>query len=516
MTNPTDNYTFDVVVIGSGPGGFAAANRATDFGNKVCLIEKSHIGGAGIINGVLTSKTMYELSMDYSVAARIDRGYRASALSVDYSKVRNTVLEAAREKQYQMRSQIETFSHLSQKGTISLITGFAKFKDAHTVEVDDQGKLLTVKGEYFIIATGAHPRQLPGVKTDGKRIITSDNILSLSKFPGRMLIIGSGIIGCEFATIFSNFNQTQVHLLDRSNRVLPYEDDDISEFVSGNLEENGVTVHHTAQLRCIREHPGHLEIVLDYDAGNSRVIDVDVALIAIGREPNTKHLGLQELGVTPDKRGLIPVDEYGNVENTNGHKNIYAVGDVTGHAQLYSVAEFQGRLAAEAIAKNISYLPDYSNMSTLMFFKPEVAAVGANEKTLQDKNIGYRAVYYSNLMVNRAIAMRNTHGFVKILVSNDKEQRILGMRASGPQASAYIVAVAHLINQGNSLSEVLRVFYPHPSITEGIQESMRALASKSIYKPMAFPKQIKVSEWKPGDPKTQTPRDEKIRKSQKK
>jgi dihydrolipoamide dehydrogenase len=513
MTDATEKYTFDVVVIGSGPAGFAAANRAADFNKKVCLIEKSHIGGTGIINGVLTSKTMYELSMDYSVASRIDRGYRASGLSVDYNLVRNTVLEAAREKQYQMRSQIETFANLSQEGTISLITGMAKFKDAHTVEVNDQGELITIKGEHFIIATGAHPRKLPGVQIDGKRIITSDNILSLSRFPGRMLIIGSGIIGCEFATIFSNFNQTQVHLLDRSNRVLPYEDDEVSEFVSQNLEADGVTVHHTAQLRCIREHPDHLEVVLDYDAGNSKVIEVDVALVAIGREPNTQDIGLELLGIIPDKRGLIPVDDYGCAQNTQGYSNIYAVGDITGQAQLYSVAEFQGRLAVEAIMKNICYHPDYSNMSTLMFFKPEVAAVGANEKTLQEKNIGYKSVYYSNSLINRAIAMRNTHGFVKILVSNDDKQRILGMRAAGPQASSFIVAIAHLINQGNSVSEVLRVFYPHPSITEGIQESMRALAHKSIYKPVAFPKHIKVGEWIPGVPNTHTPQYEKIKKS---
>jgi dihydrolipoamide dehydrogenase len=513
MTDSTEKYSFDVVVIGSGPAGFAAANRATDFGKRVCLIEKSHIGGAGIINGVLTSKTMYELSMDYSVAARIDRGYRASALTVDYSRVRNTVLEAAREKQYQMRSQIETFANVSQQGTISLITGFAKFKDANTVEVNDQKKTLTINGDHFIIATGAHPRHLPGVKIDGKRIITSDNILSLSKFPERMLIIGSGIIGCEFATIFSNFQQTQIHLLDRSNRVLPYEDDDVSEFVSQNLETNGVTVHHTAQLRSIREHSGHLEVVLDYDAGNSKVIEVDVALIAIGRSPHTQNLGLEVLGITTDERGLIPVDEYGCVKNTREYSNIYAAGDCTRQAQLYSVAEFQGRLAVEAIMKNISDQPDYSNMSTLMFFKPEVAAVGANERVLQENNIGYKMVYYSNSLINRAIAMRNTHGFVKILVSNDDKERILGMRAAGPQASSFIVAVAHLINQGNSVSEVLRVFYPHPSITEGIQESMRALASKSLYKQVAFPKHIKVREWKPGDPKTQTPRDEKIKKS---
>jgi dihydrolipoamide dehydrogenase len=504
---------FDIVIIGSGPGGFAAANRALDYGLHVCLIEKSHLGGAGIINGVLTSKTMYELSMDYSVAARIDRGYRASALAVDYKQVRHTVLEAAREKQYQMRSQIETFTGKPDLGDIVLVHGHARFQSNSTVEVTNKDETFEISGKHFIVATGACPRQLPEIKTDGKRIITSDDILSLSKFPERMLIIGSGIIGCEFATIFSNFKQTQVHLLDRSNRVLPYEDDDVSRFVSENLEQNGVTVHHTAQLRCIREHPSHLEVVLDYAAGHSKVIEVDLTLVAIGRAPNTKDLGFEKIGVCPDKRGMVKVSDSGQMENTKGYQNIYAVGDITGHTQLYSVAEFQGRLAVESIMDNICYTPDYSNMSTLMFFKPEVAAVGANEKTLQEKGIGYKAVFYSNALVNRAIAMRNTHGFVKILVSNDNKQRILGMRAAGPQASSFIVAVAHLINQGNSVSEVLKIFYPHPSITEGIQECMRALASKSIFKPLAFPENIIVSEWNPGDPITQTPKDEKIKKN---
>lgn len=500
--NDTLNY-FDLVVIGSGPGGFAAASRALDYGLNVALIEKQHLGGAGILNGVLTSKTMYELSMDYSVAARIDRGYRASALSVDYGKVRKTVLEAAREKQYQMRSQIETFFNQAGSGNIQLISGHARFVDESTIEVKDKNKQHLIKGKYFIIATGSRPREYPNLKTDGKRIITSDNILSLNEFPERLLIIGSGIIGCEFATIFSNFKQTQVHLLDRANRVLPYEDDDLSRFVAHNLENNGVKIHHTAQLRCIRKHPQHLEVVLDYDAGHSKVIEVDVALVAIGREPNTHDLGLENIDITPNDRGYLPTSETGKVINSKGLSNIYAVGDISGHANLYSVAQVEGRLAVDDIMGKICYKPDYANMSTLMFFKPEVAAVGANEKTLQKEGIGYKAVFYSNELVDRAIAMRNTNGFVKILVSNDEKQRILGMRAAGPQASAFIVAIAHLINQGNSVSEVLKTFYPHPSITEGIQESMRALVSKSIFKPRAFPDNIIVKEWNPGDPPSQ-------------
>ncbi len=513
MDTSNETLRFDLVVIGSGPGGFAAANRGLDFGLNVCIIEKDHLGGAGIINGVLTSKTMYELSLDYSVAARVDRGYRASAISVDYQKVRNTVLEAAREKQYQMRSQIETFRPQNNNGSgLSLINGHARFTDTHTVEVTHENKTRTIKGNYFIIATGARPRKYPDLPTDGKRIINSDSILSLTRFPERMLIIGSGIIGCEFATIFSNFKQTQIHLLDRANRVIPYEDDDISRFVSENLQENGVIVHHTAQLRCVRKHSQHLEIVLDYNAGHSKVIEVDVVLIAIGRVPNTDDLGLENIGITPSERGFLKIDNKGQILHNKTISHIFAVGDITGHTQLYSVAETQGRLAVENIMGQVLNIPDYANMSTLMFFRPEVAAVGANEKTLQEQGIGYKAVFYSNALVNRAIAMRNTRGFVKIIISNDNEQRILGMRAAGPQASAFIVAVAHLINQGNSVSEVLKIFYPHPSLTEGIQESMRAYSSNSLFKPKAFPKNIIVSEWNPGDPLTQTPINEEISK----
>ncbi len=489
---------YDLIIIGSGPAGYSAAIRALDYGLKICIIEGSHIGGAGIMNGALTSKTMYELSMDYSVAARTDRGYRSGSLSVDFRQVIKTVIDAAKEKQYQMLSQIETFSeNKSKNGSLELVKGWAKFKDKNTVEVTKEEKTELLHGKYFIIATGAKPRKAPGLEIDHERIIDSEDILKLKKFPERMLIIGSGIIGCEFATIFSNFKQTEVHLLDRANRVLPNEDDDVSDFVAKNLENNGVKVHHTAHLRTINKHKDHLEIILDYDAGNSKVIEVDVALVAIGRVPNTNKLGLENIGIETNERGNIEISDECLLHDENNHCNIYAAGDITGHTQLYSVAEFQGRLAAEKLADIPCYALDYSNMSTLMFFKPELASVGLNEKQLQERNIPHKVAFYSNQLINRAIAMRNTTGFVKVMVSTDEQPKILGMRAAGPQASAYIVSVAHLINQGNSLQEVLKIFYPHPSVAEGIQECLRTVSNKSIYKPAAFPELIKLKEWYP-------------------
>ena len=489
---------FDLVIIGSGPAGYTSAIRALDFNKKVCIVEDKELGGSGVMNGALTSKTMWELSHDYSVAASVDRGFRASGLIVDYKKVRKSIIKAAKTKQLQMLSQIATYApSKKKKGSITLKFGHAYFINNEQIELTSDNKKELISADDFVIATGSIPRDYPGIEVDQERIVNSDGILNFKEFPERMIIIGSGIIGTEFATIFSNFKQTEVHLLDRAHRVIPFEDNDVSDFVSENLEKNGVIIHHTANLRTLKKYDEYLEVVLDYEDGHSKVLEVDVALISIGRVPNTFGLGLENIGIKPDERGFLKIKPDCLLDNCNENTNIYAAGDITGYAQLVNVAELQGRYATKAIAKKTRYPLVYANMSTLMFFKPEVAAVGMNEKSLQKKGIAYKAAYYSNELVSRAIAMRNTNGFIKIIISADGKEKILGMRAAGPQASAFIISIAHLIDQGDSLNEVMRVIHPHPSITEGVQECLRLFKNKSIFKPEAFPDLIRVWEWKP-------------------
>lgn len=488
---------FDLAVIGSGPGGFAATMRAVDFGKNVCLIESGHIGGTGIMNGPLTSKTMWELSVDYSIAASVDRGYRASGLQVDYKSVKKSVLTAAKTKQYQILSQIETFSPKNnQHGSITYKNGFARFIDTYTLEIVGENGTETIEADFTIIATGSRPRALPELPIDQKMIFDSDGLLNLEKFPERMMILGSGIIGCEFATIFSNFGQTEVHLLDRMHRVIPFEDDDVSDFVSENLEKNGVIIHHTATLRTVKKEHDHLEVVLDFDDGHSQVLEVDILLVSIGRVANTEGLGLENVNIQPNGKGYLQINEECAIGDFN-KCNIFAAGDITGQKALYGVAEEQGRFIVEAIFSEATYRLDYSHMPTLMFFKPELASIGENEKSLREKKIAYKAAYYSNELVNRTIAMRSTNGFVKIMVSNDESEKILGMRAAGPQASAFIVSIAYLINSDIRLHDVLQSIHPHPSVTEGIQECIRMFYNQSIFKPKAFPSLIKVTEWKP-------------------
>ncbi len=489
---------YDLVIIGSGPAGFAAAMRAIDMKKHVCIVEKSSIGGAGIMNGALTSKTMWHLSEDYDIASRTDRGYRASGLSINFQDVIKAVRSAAKAKIYQIKSQIETLAPgRFPDSSLTLKQGHARFLDNTTIEITRPGHSEKIQADAFLLATGSRPRLLPGVEIDGHTIITSDDILKLKDFPERMIIIGSGIIGTEYATIFSNFKQTEVHVLDRQHRVIPFEDDDVSDFVSKNLENNGVIIHHTANLRSLKKVEDYLEVVLDYKDGHSQVLEMDVALIAIGRVPNTDDLGLENIGVTPDQRGYLQVDQFLRVQNKYGYKNIFAAGDITGEAQLFSVAEMQGRFAVRAIYNKVSYPLNFHNMPTLMFFKPEVAAVGLNEKQLQEKGIPYKMAFYSNQLINRAVAMRHTTGFIKIMASDDGEERILGMRAAGPQASSFIVAIAHSINQKNSIDQVLQTIHPHPSMTEGIQDCLRVLKDKSVYKPEVFPHLIKTRRWAP-------------------
>ena len=491
---------FDLAVIGSGPGGFAATMRAVDFGKNVCLIEAAHLGGIGIMNGALTSKTMWELSADYAVAAAIDRGYRASGLQVDYNQVKKTVITAAKTKQYQMLSQIETFTNPGNGyGSISYKEGFARFLDNHTLEIKNKKTTETIEADHIVIATGSRPRPLPELPVDEQRIFDSDGLLNLDKFPERMMILGSGIVGCEFATIFSNFGQTEVHLLDRLRRVIPFEDDDVSDFVSENLRQNGVTIHHTASLRTVRKEKEHLEVVLDFDDGHSQVIEVDAILVSIGRVPNIEGMGLENVNVPLDPKGYLKFFGEGEENKPEEASNIFAIGDVAGRKALYGIAEEQGRYVVETLYGKPLNVLNYMKMPTLMFFKPELAAVGANEKILQKKNIPYKVAFYSNELVDRAIAMRNTNGFIKIIISNDGNDEILGMRAAGPQASAFIVSIAYLINSDIPLYEAIQSIHPHPSVTEGIQECLRVFYGQSIYKPRAFPSRISLKEWKPSE-----------------
>ncbi|MEZ4527136.1 MAG: NAD(P)/FAD-dependent oxidoreductase [Desulfobacterales bacterium] len=326
-----------------------------------------------------------------------------------------------------------------------------------------------------------------------KQIFRSDGIFEplTECFPQRLVIIGAGIIGCEYATIFSHFSQTKVWLVDHASRVIPYEDEDLSEFVRIHLLRKGVRVIHSAKLREIVKYTDYIQVILDFDDGHSQVIEADAALISIGRTVDLSHLGLENLGITA-KSGLLDTDE-----NCCVRDHIYAAGDITHNPALVNIAEMEGRYAVKHMYGCTTWPLRYDNMSTVMFFYPPVAAVGLNEKGCRKNKIPFRVAWYSNILCNRAIAMRSTEGFVKIIVTDDENRRILGMRAAGPQVSSTIMSIAHFMDQEKGVPDVLKSVYPHPTVTEGIQECLRMLMNKSVFKPFAFPDYLKIRCWDP-------------------
>lgn len=484
-------------VIGAGPAGFAAAMRAWDFGKRVCLVERGRLGGAGVHNGALSSKTLWELSCDYRCALRRDRGYVASDLQVHFDAVMQVVEEATGAKVAQMQRQLAALAPRDDQplrrespGTITLVEGSARFVDAHTLEIAGAGtgESRRIHADAFIVATGSRPRSLPDIEVDGRRIITSDHIGRLPRFPRSLVVLGAGVVGCEFATIFANFGQTKVYVIDRAERILPFEDPDVARVCSTNLEAKGVTIHHRAKLVSMRAVDDEVEYTIEHHTGGRETIRVETALVSIGRTPNTSGLGLEDIGVKLDAAGHIIAEG-----TRTSVPHVYAVGDVTLDVALVSVGEIEGRHAAELIAGHTDRLLRHDNLSTIMFLDPEVAAIGLNEQQAQERRIPYRVAVYDYSLVNRPIAMRATDGFVKLLTTDDDELRILGMRALGVHSSTMLEAISLMIQHSRSARDLAELLHPHPAVTEGLQDCVRMLMGTSIWKPSVFQSELRLS-----------------------
>lgn len=474
---------YDIIVIGGGPAGYAAAMRAVDFGKNVCLIEKNRIGGAGLYNGALSSKTLWELSNRVFNVNETFRAEGKERYEIGWKKVKKTLEEAMFERKFQYSCHIKLLQTETLSKVFTYERGKAKFIDDHIIEVDKgaEGKK-QIYGENIILATGSTPRTLPNIKVDEKTILTSDGIDHIVEYPKSLVIVGAGVIGCEYATIFSNFGKTKVYIIDRANRILPFEDEDISEMVSKNMEKKGVTVHKNAQLLRLEKTPKGVEYELEYPNGKKETINVEKALLAVGRIPNIKELQIEKAGVNMSERGI----HIGDDDTQTNVSHIYAVGDVSGRIALVNMGEIEARHAVERIVGYKKERLSYDNVSTIMFLQPEVASVGVNEQYCVKENIPVKVVKIDYSVMARAIAMRKTQGFFKIIVTNDEEMRIIGMRAVGEHASTAIQAVALLIQMNKGIEELSELIHPHPSIVEGIQECVRMLLNKSVFKASVF------------------------------
>ena len=470
---------YDLCIIGAGPSGFSAAMRAIDLGKKICLIERNKIGGAGIFNGALSSKTMWELSQNYQMMKSSDFGYYVYDSHLSFSAIANETTKAVNDKFQQLKAQVDYYSKL---GLLDYYEGTAKMESKTEVSINHPEKETeTISADHTILAIGSRPRYLPNIAIDEETIYTSDGVLSLKKHPESIVILGAGVIGCEFATIFSNYGKTKVFLIDKASRILPFEDNDISDMVASNLTSNGVHIHKGANLEDMIIEDGQVKYTLVFEDGTKEIRFVEKALISVGRVPNSENIGLAEVGVELNNRGFC-VDK----DTQTSVPNIYAVGDITADIALVNIAELEGRHAVERMFNNNPKPILYDNISTIMFLNPEVAAVGINESQARKSKIPYRVAKMGYEFMNRAIAMRQKKGFIKLIVADNEDMTILGVRVLGAHASSTIEAIALLISMKKGVSVLTELIHAHPSIPEGIQECARMLMGSSIVKPDVF------------------------------
>jgi dihydrolipoamide dehydrogenase len=468
---------YDLVVIGAGPSGFAAAMRALDFKKKVLLVEKNRLGGAGVTNGALSSKTWWELSREAAAFRKSLLRYNIPIPDFSYKEVQDEVRKAISERKQLLEEQLLNLQRATYSNLFEYRTGDAKLLTQHEIQISNGLQKETVYADYVILATGSRPRYLQELPIDEKHVLTSEGIEDMDDFPESMVIVGAGVIGCEYATIFSGFGRTKVHLIDKGDRILPFEDEDVVRIIERNMENNGVLIHRNSHLLDMRVINDRVEYQLEYTDGSRATFNVEKALVSVGRVANFEGLWDDKVGINISKRGIDHNDTQTNISN------IFAVGDLTADISLVNVGELEGRYAVERIFGKPERKLVYENISTIMFLNPEVAGVGLNETHAKEKGINYKVVTLDYSTIPRAIAKRNTQGFIKLLVTCDEHMKILGMKVVGHHASSAIQAVAVLISMNKGIEELAECVHPHPSITEGIQECVRMLMGKSMLKP---------------------------------
>ena len=471
---------YDLVVIGAGPSGYAAAMRALDFKKRTLLIEKDRVGGAGVTNGALSSKTWWELSREIASFRKNLKKFNIDIPDVRYREVQQEVRKAIAERKGMLEDHMLQMQDSRHAHLLTFKKGTARLQSANEIEIATSGGKENVWADYIVLATGSRPRRLEELPIDEKIVMTSEGIESMEDFPESMVIVGAGVIGCEYATIFSGFGKTKVNLIDKGDRILPFEDDDVVHVVERNMENNGILIHRNSKLIRMEIRNGRVEYELEYTDGTKASFNVEKALIAVGRTPNYEDLWDDSLPIDITKRGIKDNDTQTNIDN------IYAVGDITADISLVNVGELEGRYAVEKIFGDPSRKLVYENISTIMFLHPEVAGVGLNEVSARERGVDYKVVTLDYSCIPRAIAKRNTQGFIKLLVTNDDEMKILGLKIIGNEASSAMQAVALLISMDKGIEELAECVHPHPSITEGIQECVRMLLGKSLFKPEAL------------------------------
>ncbi|HAM82106.1 dihydrolipoyl dehydrogenase [Ornithinibacillus bavariensis] len=456
----------DTLVVGAGPGGYVAAIRAAQLGQKVTIVDKGALGGVCLNIGCIPSKALIEAGHSVERAHGSEAiGIKTENVTVDFSKVQEWKASVVNK----LTSGVES---LLKGNKVDIVKGEVYFVDGNTVKVMDEKTSQTYTFKNCIIATGSSPIEIPTFKFS-ERVLDSTAALDLKEVPKKLVVIGTGFIGAELGTAYANFG-TEVIFLEGAKDILGGFEKQMTQLVKKGLKKKGATIITEALAKGVEETKDGVKVTYEV-AGKEETVEADYVLVTVGRRPNTREIGLEQVGIEVDERGLIKVDK----QCRTNVPNIYAIGDVVAGAPLAHKASYEGKVAAEAISGEKSEV-DYIGMPAVAFVEPELATVGMTEQEAKDAGYNVKVAKFPFGANGRALSLNATDGFLK-LVTRKEDGLVLGGQIAGPNASDMISEIGLAVESGMTAEDIALTIHAHPTLGEITMEAAEVALGTPIH-----------------------------------
>ncbi|KAB2496186.1 dihydrolipoyl dehydrogenase [Priestia endophytica] len=457
----------DTIVVGAGPGGYVAAIRAAQLGQKVTIIEKANLGGVCLNVGCIPSKALITAGHRIEHAKHSeDMGITVDNVKVDFTKVQEWKAGVVNK----LTGGVEG---LLKGNKVDIVKGEAYFVDQNTLRVMDENSAQTYTFKNVIIATGSRPVEIPGFKFS-ERVINSTGALALKEIPKKLVVIGGGYIGTELGTAYANFG-TEVTIVEAADDILAGFEKQMTSIVKRELKKKGnVTVHTKAMAKGVEETKDGVKVTFEV-GGKAETVEADYVLVTVGRRPNTDELGLEQLGIEMTDRGLIKIDK----QCRTNVSNVYAIGDIVEGPPLAHKASYEAKIAAEAISGEPSEI-DYLGIPAVCFTDPELASVGYTEAKAKEDGIAIKAAKFPFAANGRALSLNSTDGFLK-LITRKEDGVIIGAQIAGSGASDIISELSLAIESGMTAEDVALTIHAHPTLGEITMEAAEVALGTPIH-----------------------------------
>lgn len=465
----SEETNFDLVVIGSGPGGYVAAIRGAQLGLKTAIIEKdAHLGGTCLNVGCIPSKALLHSSEMYHFA-----GHGATAHGIDLTNLSISIDQLMAKKSQTVDQLRNGVQHLMKANKIKVFSGLGMLTGDHKVRVRGKNDETDIDAKHIIIATGSTSIELPFLPFDGETVVSSDQAIAFDKVPEKLAVVGAGAIGLELGSVWARLG-AEVNVIEFLPTIAPTFDKDVSKMAERLFKKQGLSFHLKTKVTGVKTEKG-ISILTAEKGGKEIEFEADKILVAVGRKPYTKGLGLDSVGITLDEKGRIPVDKHFKTK-VDG---VYAIGDVIEGPMLAHKAEEEAVACVELIAGQAGHV-NYDVIPNVIYTEPEVASVGLTEAAAKEANIETKSGKFNFAGNGRAIATDATEGFAKVIACK-KTDRIIGVQVISKSASELIASAVTHMEYGGSAEDLARTIHAHPTLSEAMKEAAMAVDGNSIH-----------------------------------